>query len=143
MVGLFSLPLHLYLEGLGTVVEFLGYILVPLLFFGGLLSPTLLTLFIVLGLAYGGFLSVGAILLQEMTYGRYPRSRDLLALLAYGMLESIGYRQLLLFYRVEGILKFLVGSHRWEKVAHKGEAMSSRAIELTPAPAHASVGEAA
>ena len=143
MVGLFSLPFHLYLEGLGTVVEFLGYILVPILFFGGLLSPTLLTLFIVLGLAYGGFLSVGAILLQEMTCGRYPRSRDLLTLLVYGMLESIGYRQLLLFYRVEGTLKFLVRSHRWEKVAHKGAAMSSRAIDLTPAPAHASVGEAA
>jgi cellulose synthase/poly-beta-1,6-N-acetylglucosamine synthase-like glycosyltransferase len=142
MVGLFSLPFHLYVEGLGTMVEFLGYLLVPLSFFGGLISSALLALFILLGLAYGGFLSVGAILLEEMTYRRYPKSRDLLVLLAYGMLENVGYRQLVLFFRVEGVLKFLVGSHRWEKVMHEGEAVSSGATNLTPAPAQGSTDEA-
>ena len=143
MVGLFSLPFHLYVEGLGTVVEFLGYLLVPLSFFGGLISPALLVLFILLGLAYGGFLSVGAIPLGEMTYRRYPRHRDLVILLAYGMLENVGYRQLILFFRVEGILKFLVGSHRWEKVMHKGQSLSSGVTDLTPVSAHGSTGKAA
>jgi cellulose synthase/poly-beta-1,6-N-acetylglucosamine synthase-like glycosyltransferase len=143
MVGLFSLPFHLYAEGLGTMVEFLGYLLVPLAFFGGFISPALLILFILLGLAYGGFLSVGAILLEEMTYRRYPRPRDLLVLLAYGMLENIGYRQLILLFRVEGILKFLVGSHRWEKVIHAGQSLSLGTANLTPAAAHGSTGKAA
>jgi hypothetical protein len=142
VVGLFSLPFHLYVEGLGTIVEFVGYLLVPLSFFGGLISSALLILLIVLGLAYGGFLSVGAILLEEMTYRRYPRSRDLLVLLAYGMLENAGYRQLILLFRVEGILKFLVGSHRWEKVMHEGESLSSSVTDLSPASAHASTGRA-
>ena len=142
MVGLFSLPFHLYVEGLGTIVEFLGYLLVPLSFFGGLISPALLILFILLGLAYGGFLSVGAVLLEEMTYRRYPRLRDLLVLLAYGMLENVGYRQLILLSRVQGTMKFLVGSHRWEKVIHKGESLTSDAPDLAPASAHASAGKA-
>jgi len=143
MVGLFSLPFHLYVEGLGAIVEFLGYLLVPLSFFGGLISPALLVLFILLGLACGGFLSVGAVLLEEMTYRRYPRPRDLLILLACAMLENAGYRQLILFFRVEGILKFLVGSHRWEKVMHKGQSLSSGVTDLTPASAHGSTGKAA
>jgi len=142
MVGLFSLPFHLYVEAVGTVVEFLGYLLVPLSFIFGLISPTLLILFILLGLAYGGFLSVGAMLLEEMTYRRYPRSRDLLVLLAYAMLENVGYRQLILFFRVQGILKFLVGSHRWEKVMHEGQSLSPSAAELTPAAAHRYAREA-
>jgi cellulose synthase/poly-beta-1,6-N-acetylglucosamine synthase-like glycosyltransferase len=142
MVGLFSLPFHLYVEGLGAIVEFLGYFLVPLAFFSGLMSPALLILFILLGLAYGGFLSVGAVLLEEMTYRRYPRPRDLLVLLAYAMLENMGYRQLILFFRVQGTMKFLVGSHRWEKVMHKGQALSSDATDLTPASAHVSAGKA-
>jgi cellulose synthase/poly-beta-1,6-N-acetylglucosamine synthase-like glycosyltransferase len=142
MVGLFSLPFHLYVEGLGTIVEFLGYLLVPLSFFGGLISPALLILFILLGLAYGGFLSVGAILLEEMTYRRYPRPQDLLVLLAYGMLENVGYRQLILLFRVEGILRFLFRSHRWEKVMHDGQSLASGATDLTPAAAHASAGKA-
>jgi cellulose synthase/poly-beta-1,6-N-acetylglucosamine synthase-like glycosyltransferase len=130
MVGLFSLPFHLYVEALGTVVEFLGYLLVPLSFFGGLISSALLILFMLLGLAYGGFLSVGAVLLEEMTYRRYPKPRDLLVLLVYGMLENIGYRQLILFFRIEGTLKFLVGSHRWEKVMHRGESLTPAATDL-------------
>jgi len=142
IVGMFSLPFHLYVEGVGTVVEFFGYLLVPLSFFGGLISPALLLLFILLGLAYGGFLSVGAILLEEMTYRRYPRTRDLLTLLAYGMLENIGYRQLILFFRIQGILKFLVGSRRWEKVMHEGQSLSPGPTDLTPAAAHLGMGKA-
>jgi cellulose synthase/poly-beta-1,6-N-acetylglucosamine synthase-like glycosyltransferase len=142
MVGLLSLPFHLYVEGIGTVVEFLGYLLVPLSFYGGLISPALLMLLILLGLAYGGFLSVGAVLLEEMTYRRYAKPRDLLVLLAYAMLENVGYRQLILFFRVQGTLKFLVGSHRWEKVMHDGQSLSPDATELTPASAELSAGKA-
>jgi cellulose synthase/poly-beta-1,6-N-acetylglucosamine synthase-like glycosyltransferase len=143
MVGLFSLPFHLYVEGLGTMVEFAGYFLAPLCFLVGFTPPMPLILFILLGLAYGGFLSVGAILLEEMTYRRYPKLRDLLALLAYGLLENVGYRQLILLFRMQGILKFLVGSHRWEEVMHKGGAVSSRASDFTPASAHGSMGKVA
>jgi cellulose synthase/poly-beta-1,6-N-acetylglucosamine synthase-like glycosyltransferase len=142
MVGLFSLPFHLYVEGLGTIVEFLGYLLVPLSFFRGLISPALLSLLILLGLAYGGFLSVGAVLLEEMTYRRYPRHRDLLLLLAYAMLENVGYRQLILLFRVQGTMKFLVGSHRWESITHKGESLASDATDLTPSGADVSAGKA-
>jgi cellulose synthase/poly-beta-1,6-N-acetylglucosamine synthase-like glycosyltransferase len=143
MVGLFSLPFHLYVEGLGTIVEFLGYLLVPLSFVGGFISPALLILLILLGLAYGGFLSVGAVLLEEMTYRRYPRHRDLLLLLVYAMLENVGYRQLILLSRVRGTMKFLVGSHRWESVIHKGEALAPDATNLTPAAADVSAGKVA
>jgi cellulose synthase/poly-beta-1,6-N-acetylglucosamine synthase-like glycosyltransferase len=142
MVGLFSLPFHLYVEALGTIVEFFGYLLVPLSFYGGLMSPPLLILLIMLGLAYGGFLSVGAVLLEEMTCRRYPGHRDLLLLLAYGMLENVGYRQLILLFRVQGTIKFLIGSHRWENVIHKGESLVSQATDLTPASADMSAGNA-
>jgi len=76
--------------------------------------------FILLGFVYGGFLSVGAVLLEELTYRRYPRLRDLLTLLTFAVLENLGYRQLVLYYRFQGTMKFLAGSRRWEKVAHVG-----------------------
>ena len=37
--------------------------------------------YLLLGFIYGGFLSVGAVLLEELTYRRYPRFQDLLTLL--------------------------------------------------------------
>jgi cellulose synthase/poly-beta-1,6-N-acetylglucosamine synthase-like glycosyltransferase len=120
MVGLLSFPFHSYVEGLGAAVEFLGYLLIPLQIFLGMVSPGLLLVFILLGFIYGGFLSVGAVLLEELTYRRYPRLRDLVILLVFAMFENIGYRQLVLYFRFQGILKFLAGSRRWEKVSHLG-----------------------
>jgi peptidoglycan/LPS O-acetylase OafA/YrhL len=119
-VGWLSFPFHSYVEGLGAAVEFLGYLLMPLAIFLGMVPPGLLLVFILLGFIYGGFLSVGAVLLEELTYRRYPRLRDLLILLAFAMFENIGYRQLVLYFRFQGIVKFLAGSRHWEKVAHVG-----------------------
>jgi cellulose synthase/poly-beta-1,6-N-acetylglucosamine synthase-like glycosyltransferase len=120
IVGWLSFPFHSYVEGLGAAVEFLGYLLIPLGIFLGMVPSALLVVFILLGFIYGGFLSVGAVLLEELTYRRYPRFRDLLTLLVFAVLENIGYRQLVLYYRFQGVLKFLAGSRRWEKVAHLG-----------------------
>ncbi len=106
-------------------MEFLGYLLIPLGLYLGMISPGLLLVFILLGFVYGGFLSVGAVLLEELTYRRYPRLRDLMTLLLFAMLENIGYRQLVLYYRFQGIVKFLAGSRRWEKVAHVGAAVET------------------
>jgi cellulose synthase/poly-beta-1,6-N-acetylglucosamine synthase-like glycosyltransferase len=120
VVGWLSFPFHFYVEGLGAAVEFIGYLVMPLAILLGRVPPAMAILFILLGFIYGGFLSVGAVLLEELTYRRYPRSRDLLVLLGFAVIESVGYRQLVLCFRFEGLINFLTGYRRWEKVAHAG-----------------------
>lgn len=122
LVGIFSLPFHLYVEALGALVEFLGYLVVPLAIIFAMVPATLYFLFVLLSLAYGGLLSIGAVLLEELTYRRYPAYRDLATLLWFAFTEQIGYRQIVLYYRFEGVLQFLTGSRRWEKVTHVGVA---------------------
>ncbi len=120
VVGWLSVPFHAYVEALGAAVEFLGYLMIPLGLFLGIVPPGLLWLFLLLGLVYGTFLSVGAILLEELSYHRYSHWKDLLTLVFCAVFENVGYRQLVLYYRFQGFLKFLAGSHRWEKVVHAG-----------------------
>jgi len=120
VVGMLSFPFQLYLEALGSGVEFLGYFMIPLALMFGMVPPKLWLLFVALALAYGSFLSVGAVLLEELTYRRYPTFRDLTTLLLFAFLENIGYRQLVLFYRFQGLVRFLTGFRTWEKVAHVG-----------------------
>jgi cellulose synthase/poly-beta-1,6-N-acetylglucosamine synthase-like glycosyltransferase len=120
MIGMLSYPFQLYIEGFGAAVEFLGYFMVPMALLLGIVPPTLFVLFILLGLVYGSFLSVGAVLLEELTYRRYPGFRDLTTLLIFAVVENIGYRQLVLYYRFQGLMRFLGGFRSWEKVVHVG-----------------------
>jgi cellulose synthase/poly-beta-1,6-N-acetylglucosamine synthase-like glycosyltransferase len=119
-IGWLSYPFQLYIEGLGAAVEFLGYFMVPIALLLGIVPPLLFILFVVLGLLYGGFLSVGAVLLEELTYRRYPGIRDLMTLLLFALIENIGYRQIVLFYRFQGMVRFMTGFRKWEKVVHVG-----------------------
>jgi cellulose synthase/poly-beta-1,6-N-acetylglucosamine synthase-like glycosyltransferase len=120
VVGMLSFPFHLYIEALGTAAELLGYFMVPLALLFGMVAPTLYILFVLLALTYGGFLSVGAVLLEELTYRRYPGFRDLMVLLLFAFVENLGFRQVVLFYRFQGLWRFLAGFRAWEKVAHVG-----------------------
>lgn len=120
MIGMLSFPFQLYVEGLGAAVEFIGYFMVPLALLFGMVPATLYILFVLLSLIYGGFLSVGAVLLEELTYRRYPGFRDLMVLLLFAFLENLGYRQMVLYYRFQGVVRFLSGFREWEKVAHIG-----------------------
>jgi cellulose synthase/poly-beta-1,6-N-acetylglucosamine synthase-like glycosyltransferase len=117
-LGLVSLPFHVFIEAFGALVEPLGYAMIPLLAW---VDPSrlgaLIRLF-TLGLVWSAFLSVAAVVLEEMTHRRYRSTRNLAILLCYALVENIGYRQLVLLFRFLGVMRFLTGNHKWEKVIH-------------------------
>jgi cellulose synthase/poly-beta-1,6-N-acetylglucosamine synthase-like glycosyltransferase len=118
VVGLLSFPFHLYVEALGAGVEFVGYLAIPLALLLGIDLPPLYLPVLALGLAYAAFLSVGSVVLEELTHRRYPSLKDFAILLLYAVLENFGYRQLILWFRLQGYLRFQAGFRKWEKVAH-------------------------
>ncbi len=118
VVGLLSFPFHVYVEALGAGVEFVGYLAIPLALLLGIPLPPLFLPVLVLGLTYAAFLSVGSVVLEELTHRRYSSLRDFSILVLYAVLENFGYRQLILWFRLQGYLKFHAGSHQWEKVVH-------------------------
>ncbi len=122
VVGTLSFPFHLYVEALGAGVEFLGYLAVPIALVLGIALPPLYLPILVLGLAYAAFLSVSSVVLEELTHRRYPSVQDFLNLVLFSLLENFGYRQLILWFRVQGYVKFHLGFRKWEKVAHSAAA---------------------
>ena len=117
-VGLLSMPFQTFVEAFGCLVEGIGYVLIPVSFLLGLTPLYLFLLFILLAFVYGAVLSVGGVLLEEITYRRYPKMGDLLRLLLYAALENIGYRQLVALFRVQGFFQYLRGKKTWEVVHH-------------------------
>lgn len=121
IVGWFALPYQLFVELLGPVVEVVGYFVVTLSFFLGIINFDFFMLFLVMAILVGIFFSTGAILLEEMTYRRYPKLKDLFVLLAYGVIENFGYRQLLSLWRTQALFKFLFSrDKKWEVVKKRG-----------------------
>lgn len=115
-VGLFVMPYYLLVEMLSPVVEVLGYVAVVCSYILGFLSFEFFLIFLTLAIFYGIFLSTAGIYLEEITYRRYPEWGHLMRLLAYGVLENFGYRQLNSFWRFQATLKYIVGMRKWEYV---------------------------
>ena len=56
----------------------------------------------------------------ERPYGSYEGLRDRLLLLVWALLENFGYRQLTVFWRLRGLVKFLRGRMEWGAMEHRG-----------------------
>ena len=69
---------------------------------------------------YGTLISLASVLLEELSFRRYPRLSDLLRLVAFGVIENFGYRQLTTWWRVRGIVDFLRNKQGWGTMTRKG-----------------------
>ena len=107
-------------EMLGPVVEILGYISVLLSYMLGILEMEFFLLFLSVSILYGIFLSVSAILLEEISFRRYPSWLDLTKLIAFGILENFGYRQLLTLFKVKAFGDLLFRRRKWGAMERTG-----------------------
>jgi cellulose synthase/poly-beta-1,6-N-acetylglucosamine synthase-like glycosyltransferase len=120
-IGMAVLPYYVFFEIIGPVIEVLGYPVVIISYFLGILSLDFLLLFLTLAIFYGVFLSTASIFLEELTFRRYPKWSHLFKLLLFGVLENFGYRQLNSFWRFEALILYLMGKRKWEYVDKKGQ----------------------
>jgi cellulose synthase/poly-beta-1,6-N-acetylglucosamine synthase-like glycosyltransferase len=119
-IGLLALPYYLIFEAIGPVIEFFGYVLTILAVCFGLLDWRFAELLFLAAVVYGALISLMSVVLEEVSFRRYPRATDLLKLAAYGVLENFGYRQLTTWWRITGIIDFLKGRQAWGAMTRKG-----------------------
>jgi hypothetical protein len=86
----------------------------------GLLNFDLFLLFVAVAILYGAFLSVAAVLLEELSFRRYPRWSDLIKLIAFGILENFGYRQMLSLFKIKGFWDLLRRRRAWGELERRG-----------------------
>ena len=131
-VGLFAMPYQLLFEFLGPLIEIMGYVLLPFLFFAGLVSTEHFLLFLAASILYGTLLSVAAVLMGIWTEGRLADGRDSISLFRYAgianaislvsfaTMSMLGYRQMQLYYLSKGFVGFLRGRQTWGKFKREG-----------------------
>lgn len=119
-MGSIGMPNMLLVDVLGPPIEVLGYLLVPSLWYLGLLSIDYLLAFLAVTFSFGVAISVGALLLEELELRRYPRTRDMAMLFFAAIFENFGYRQLNNFWRVRGLWEYLRGVKSWGVMTRRG-----------------------
>jgi cellulose synthase/poly-beta-1,6-N-acetylglucosamine synthase-like glycosyltransferase len=119
-VGWLAFPFFLLFECLGPLLEVVGYLLMIVLFFFGLIPNYAMLAFLVVSIGLGILLSVCALFLEEMSFHLYPRMSHMFTLFLAAVAENLGYRQLNSLWRLEGILSWLFGRKKsWGDMKRK------------------------
>ena len=119
-VGWIILPYMWLFECFSPLIELFGYVTIILAAVLGFLSQHFFLQFLLFGYAFATLMSVGSVLLEEMNYRRYSSWRDVAWLLLYCFFEHFPYRQLTMFWRLQGVWEYLRGDLRWHQVKRTG-----------------------
>ena len=92
--GALALPYFVLFELLGPVIEIAGPVATVYWWWRGDLSTLFLVVFLVVAFLLGILLSVAALALEEFSFRRHPRTREVFRLVGWSVVENLGYRQL-------------------------------------------------
>ena len=101
------------------MIEVIGLVVVVLGLALGVISIPFASLFLV-AYGYGLVLTRFTLVLDEVTYHRNSRISDRLLLVMWTILENFGYRQLTVYWRLKGIIKYVQGKTDWGAMERKG-----------------------
>jgi len=119
-IGLFCLPYFWIFELIGPLFEVLGYITVPISCILGVVDLHFMLSFFLVAVLYGIILSVGALLMEENTFRKYPRIGQILKLYLFAILDNFGYRQLNSIYKVEATFGYRKNKSSWGSIQRRG-----------------------
>ena len=89
--------------------------------------------FLLVAYAYACFVSLVAVAVEEMSFHRYHRWRDLCTVLAAAVLENVGYRQITAYWRLQGSWAALRGhAPVWGTMVRQGFSTSPAAPRPLP-----------
>jgi cellulose synthase/poly-beta-1,6-N-acetylglucosamine synthase-like glycosyltransferase len=119
-LGFVALPYLWVFELLAPVVETLGLVTICAAAVLGVLSREFFVQFLIFGYAFATMISIGSVLLEEITFRRYNDWKDMARLLIYCLFEHLPYRQMHMVWRLQGLWQYLRGDFAWRTMQRTG-----------------------
>src|SRR5699024_1866341 len=107
-------------ECFGPIIEYGGYLYIIIAFFMGQIYYEVAILLALLFILYGTILSMTSVLLHAWSLRNYTHMRDVLCVLVLFLSEVVWYRPLNLFWRREGLFRFLTKRTEWGNMKREG-----------------------
>ncbi|SDM15764.1 Glycosyltransferase, catalytic subunit of cellulose synthase and poly-beta-1,6-N-acetylglucosamine synthase [Corynebacterium mycetoides] len=119
-LGLVAFPYFWIAEALLPLIELAGWIYLFLSFFAGQLFLEFSIVFIAFFIIYSGVVNTIAVMLSAWQQGKYPSFAEITYILGLSFTEIFWYKPLVLFWRLEGIFRFLNKQSEWGKMDRVG-----------------------
>jgi len=119
-IGGIALPYLWVWELFAPIIEAAGLVTIVAAACLGALSREFMVQFLIFGYVFATMISIGSVLLEEITYRRYSRWQDVARLIGYCFLEHFPYRQLHLWWRLTGLVEYLRGDVAWKPMRRVG-----------------------
>jgi len=119
-IGCLALPYLWLFELAAPIIEIGGIVSIVLAACLGVLSHEFFLQFLLFGYAFATVISIGSVLLEEITYKRYNDWQDVVRLVSYCFLEHFPYRQFHMVWRLQGLWQYLRGDLAWKPLKRKG-----------------------
>jgi cellulose synthase/poly-beta-1,6-N-acetylglucosamine synthase-like glycosyltransferase len=119
-LGTAAVPYFLLFEFLGPIVEVLGLPAVVAWWLLGDLSAVFVVAFLVVAILLGVVLSLAALTLEEHSFRRHRDGRDIVRLVGFSVVENVGYRQIVSFWRFVAFFDLVRRRGDWGEMRRKG-----------------------
>lgn len=104
--GLFVYPVALFGEAIEPLVEILGYLYIIIGISLGIIGWPFVGLLLLVSWGLTLVFTLFSLMIEELSFRKYPTYKSTLKLIGYSLLEFIGYRQLTLLWRANGFRSF-------------------------------------
>lgn len=115
MFGLFVYPFWVYSECIEPFIEVLGLVFTLIGYSLGIVSLHFVVIFFAVTWGFTSMFTLFCVLIEELSFRKYPSLRSLLLFTVYAIFESFWYRQLTLVWRIKGSFDFFKGFGKAQK----------------------------
>ena len=119
IIGMGVLPYIAIFEGLGPLIELLGYVVTTVAFFLGMLNWQHYRVMLAASILFGAATTLVSVFLSDVSTRKYLRLRDLGLIVASAILENAGYRQLNSWWGCVGTVQAMTGKGGWGPMTRK------------------------
>lgn len=118
-LGFLSMPYTFFFEMLHPYLRFTGFMALLGYCLMEMTDFKVLLLFMLSNMLISILFSCGALWIEELSFRRYPKVKDLLKLMAFSVLMTLGYEQLNVLWKFMGHIDFIRNKNSWGTMVRK------------------------
>lgn len=142
-IGMVAMPYYIAFELVAPIIEVVGVFAVIAGVALGIVDLAFGALFLLVAVLYALALSIASLLLEEVSFHRYRRWRDLGTAVVVSFIENLGYRQATALFQLQGVWSAIRGGQQgWGDMARAGFATTEGTAGAAATTAVASTGKA-